>query len=190
MNRSVIQTSLLIGALLSAAPAYADEPPVRRYELPNLDTLELTPPAAWVDSIDSPPGGTPLTIEFRPADGPPFEVYLTPQWSDPAAASAVDVDALRQAVQEAADRIRPQAVEESLDILRLQGESGVGFHFSATDRAPLAEEFPFMTQGGLQVGDLTLWFTILTSDGQEAVISDALGMIQSAVHRRTGQDRR
>ncbi len=190
MHRSVIQSLLVTGALLAAALAVADEPPVRRYELPNLDTLELTLPAGWVDSIDIPPGGTPLTIEFRPAAGLPFEVYVTPQWSDPEAPRVVDADALRDAVQDAAERIRPQAVEETLDILRLQGESGVGFHFSATDRAPLPGEFPCMTQGGLQVGDLTLWFTILTSDGQEAVISEALGMIQSAVHRQTGQDRR
>lgn len=188
--RSVIQSSLLIAALLAAALASADGPPVRLYELPNLDTLELTLPTGWVDTIDVPPGGTPLTIEFRPAAGPPFEIYLTPQWSDPAAPSVTDADVLRDAVQDAAERIRPQAVEETLDILRLQGESGVGFHFSATERAPLPGEFPCMTQGGLMVGELTLWFTILTSDGQEAVISDALGMIQSAVHRRTGQDRR
>jgi hypothetical protein len=34
-----------------------------------------------------------------------------------------------------------------------------------------------------------LWFTVLTNDGQDTVAVAALGMLQSAVHRRTGLDR-
>ncbi len=45
------------------------------------------------------------------------------------------------------------------------GANGVGFYFTATDRDPAAGEFKFMTQGALQVGTLTLWFTILTERG-------------------------
>jgi len=45
-----------------------------------------------------------------------------------------------------------------------------------------------MNQGALQVGNLTLWFTILANEGQDTVAVQALSMIQAAVHRRTGLD--
>jgi hypothetical protein len=35
-----------------------------------------------------------------------------------------------------------------------------------------------------------VWFTILTNDGQEAEVARALSMLQSLVHRGTGQDQR
>ena len=45
-----------------------------------------------------------------------------------------------------------------------------------------------MSQGALQAGSLTLWFTILTDEGQDTVAVEALAMLQAAVHRRTGLD--
>ena len=45
-----------------------------------------------------------------------------------------------------------------------------------------------MGQVTLHHGDLTLWFTILTDEGQDTVAVEALAMLQGAVHRRTGHD--
>lgn len=190
MIRSLHSIALLLLALLAGRAALADDLRTQRYELPNLDTLELALPAGWVDSVDAPPGGVPLTIQLRPAEGPPFEVFVTPEWPEPTAPVARDADALRAAVRDAATRIQPQAVEASLEIRRLQGANGVGFYFAATDRNPFPDEFRYMNQGALLVGDLTLWFTVLTNDGQEGIVASALAMLQGAVHRGTGQDQR
>ena len=189
MIRSVKSMALLLLAFAGSL-ALADDGSLRRYELPNLDTLELALPAGWQDETDVPPGGIPLTIRLYPAAGAPFEVFVTPESPEPTAGEVRDTEALRAAVRDAAVRIQPQAVEESIEIRRLQGGSGIGFYFSATDRAPQPEEFRYMNQGALQAGELTLWFTILTNDGQEAVVADALAMLQAAVHRRTGLDQR
>ncbi len=189
MYRSVIPALLAATALFAGANVGADDTRVRRYELPNLDTLELTLPPGWVDIVDVPPGGAPLTIQLTPSAGPPFEVHLTPQSPDPAGTSEMDADALREAVRESAERIKPQAVEETIEIRRLQSASS-GFLFSVTDRAPQPEEYRYMTQGALQADHLILWFTILTNEGQEATVAEALDMLQSVVHRGTGQDQR
>jgi len=191
MHRSVIPTLFAGIALFAGGLALADDTRLRRFELPNLDTLELALPPGWVEVVENAPSGEqPLTIEFAPIEGPAFRTSVTPQWSEPNELSIIDSDALRAEVQQAAERIKPQAVEETIEIRRLQGESGVGFHFSVTDRAPQPEEFRYMTQGALQTGDLVLWFTILTNDGQEAVVAEGLAMLQAAVHRATGLDRR
>lgn len=189
MIRSVKSMAPLLLACAGGL-AVADDSVLRRYELPDLDTLELAMPAGWQDETDVPPGGIPLTIRLYPAAGAPFEVFVTPESPEPTAGEVRYTEALREAVRDAAVRIQPQAVEETIEIRRLQGGSGIGFYFAVTDRAPQPEEFRYMNQGALQAGELTLWFTILTNDGQEAVVTDALAMLQAAVHRRTGLDQR
>lgn len=190
MHRSVI-TSLLVGAALVAGlAARADEAALRRYELPNLDTLELRLPAGWVDNVDQPAGGGPPTIELGLTEGAPFQVFVTPEWTDPTSSEIRELPALRDAIRDAAERIKAQAVESFPEVRQLNGVNGVGYYFSATDRNPRADEFKYMSQGVLQVGDLTVWFTVLTNDGQDTVAVEALTILQTAVHRRTGLDRR
>jgi hypothetical protein len=190
MMRSVVPALLAGSALLAVYCAGADESRLRRYELPNLDTLELTLPPGWVDTVDVPPGGAPLTIQLTPADGAPFAVHLTPLAPDPSAGPVMDPAALYAAVRESAERIRPQAIEEIIEIERLRGTRGTGYFFSVTDRAPPPEEFRYMTQGALQTGEIIVWFTILTNDGQETEVASGLSLLQSLVHRGTGQDLR
>ncbi len=52
MIRSVTAAFVLIAATVGTAAS--DEPGLRRYELPNRDTLELTLPAGWVDQLVEP----------------------------------------------------------------------------------------------------------------------------------------
>lgn len=190
MTRSVKSLMLLLLVFAASGLAAADESRLRRYELPNLDTLEMTLPPGWQDETDVPPGGIPLTIRLYPAEGTPFEVFVTPEAPEPTAGEVHDTESLREIVRDTAGRVRPQALEESIEIRRLQGSSGIGFYFSATDRATQPEEFRYMNQGALQAGELTLWFTVLTNDGQDAVIAEALAMLQGAVYRTTGVDQR
>lgn len=191
MGRSVISSFLFGAALTAGALVHAeDDAALRRYELPNLDTLELRLPAGWADKVDQPPGGGPPTIELGPAEGPPFQVLVTPEWPDASASEIRELPMLRDAIRDAAERLKPQSVESFLEVRQLNGVNGIGYYFAATDRDPKADEFKYMSQGVLQVGDLTVWFTVLTNDGQDTVAVEALSILQTAVHRRTGLDRR
>jgi len=190
MNRLMIAIATIVALLAVQPGSRAQETPARRYELPNLDSLELVVPPAWDDTVDQPADGGPPTIQLHPREGAPFEIFITPDWPDAPDATVPDAEALRETVRGAAERMRDQAVEETIEIRRLQGESGVGFYFVATDREPKPEEFKYMNQGALQVGDLTVIFTILTNDGQDAVIEEAFAMLKGAVHRGTGLDQR
>jgi hypothetical protein len=190
MNRLVTAIVPVVALLAVQAPGWAQDTGARRYELPNLDTLELVVPPAWDETVDQPVDGGPPTIQLRPKDGEPFEIYITPDWPDAPDEAVPDAETLRETVRGAAERIRDQVAEETLEIRRLQGASGVGFYFVATDRAPQPEEFRTMNQGALQVGDLTLMFTILTNEGQDAVVEEAFALLRGAVHRDTGLDQR
>ncbi len=187
MARSV-NLALVLFIALAATGARADDAPLRRYELPNRDTLEMSLPAGWVDRVEQPAGDGPPTIEIAVADGGPAQVFVTPKWAEPTDKEVRELPLLRDAVRDLADRIRPDAAESYLEVRQLNGANGVGYYFSATDRAPKADDFKFMSQGALQVGSLTLWFIILTNEGQDTIAVQALAMLQAAVHRRTGLD--
>ncbi len=190
MNRLVTAIALIVAWLATQPDGRAQEKEARRFELPNLDSLELVVPPAWEETVDQPSDGGPPTIQLRPREGAPFEIFITPEWVDQPDESVPDAETLRARVRSTAERMRDQAAEENLEIRRLQGASGVGFYFAATDRASQPEEFKYMNEGALQVGDLTITFTILTNDGQDAVVEEAFAMLKSAVHMDTGLDQR
>jgi hypothetical protein len=189
MTRTVTAAVLLAAAWLAAGPAASQETALRRYLLPNRDTLELSLPAGWTDEFAQPSGGGPPTIEIAVAAGGPRQVFIRPEWADPTAPDVRELPQLRDSIRDMAERMRADAVESFLEVRQLDGANGVGYYFSATERVPAAGEFKYMSQGALQVGSLTLWFTILTDDGQDTVAVEALAMLQAAVHRRTGLDR-
>ena len=91
-------------------------------------------------------------------------------------------DEMRRDVERAAERAKPQAVEKTIEVKELSGSSSLGYYFSATDRAPAPGEYKYLTQGMIRVGGLVVTFTILTNDGQAAIVADAVAMIGSASH--------
>lgn len=188
MPGSVTRSLAIFAAALAAACAWADEPALRRYELPNRDTLELAMPAGWADTLEQPAGGGPPTIEIAVAEGGATQVFVTPKWAEPTDPDVRELPLLRDAVRALAEKMQPDAAEPYLEIRPLEGANGAGYYFTATEREPKADGFKFMSQGAIQAGSLTLWFVILTNDGQDTVAVQALAMLQSAVHRRTGLD--
>ena len=189
LTRLLPAACCLAVALFAVGAARADDPAgFRRYELPNRDTLELTLPAGWEDQLEQPEGGGPPTIVMGIRPGGPRQVFITPEWPDPTGKAVRELAQLRDAIRDAAERVKPQAVEPYLEVRQLNGANGVGYYFAATDRDPGPGEFKYMNQGALQVGTLTLWFTILADDGEDTVAVEALAMLQAATHRRTGLD--
>jgi hypothetical protein len=121
----------------------------------------------------------PKTTIFSPKSGPRFKILLTPLLPKDDAAPP-DTVLLKEMVQDKLNALKPQAVERDPQILEMKGSQGRGYYFSVTDRAPKPDEFKFVTQGMIRGGDLTLYFTILTNEGQENVIEDALTMFKGA----------
>jgi len=160
----------------------AEETTVRRYQLPDHGSIQLKIPVSWKDELRQPPHGLPPTIVFKPGIGKPFEILITPIWPASKEKQPMSSEKLKQLVQQEAERAKSQAVEKTVPTQELRGSSGMGYYFSVTDRAPGPEEYKFMTQGMIRVGNLTVTFTILTNDGQEKVVTDALSMLKIAVH--------
>ena len=156
----------------------------KKYELPDKTTLELNVPAGWKDELREAQSGMPPTIAFSPGEGARFEVYVTPISRPGPNVPMPTAEQLRDAVQRAADNVKPQAAETFLPVEELTGAKGPGYYFSATDKEPKPGEFKYLTQGMLLAGDVVLSFSILTNDGQEKVKDDAMAMLRGAAQTK------
>ena len=175
-------TAILIFFVPEAAMGQAAGTVERRYVLPDHGNFVAQVPHDWKDQVRQPPNRLPPTIVFRQSSGPPFEILLTTIWPATRDRPAQSREALRKQVERAAENAKSQAVEAEPRVMEFQGRSGEGFYFSATDRAPKPGEYRFLTQGILRVGELTVTFTILTNDGQEHIVKQAIELLKSAAH--------
>jgi hypothetical protein len=154
----------------------------RRYALADHGSLQLTVPTVWKEEIEQDRDRLLPTIAFAQKAGAPFGVVLTPIWPTEKGAPSPDRRALRRLVEGAAEEVKSLTVEETIEVIELEGASGVGYYFSVTDRAPKPGNYKHMTQGILPVGSLMVPFTIYTNDGQQDIVADALTMLKSAIH--------
>ena len=167
---------MALAALVSPASSPAADAP-KRYALERSGFLQLKVPAGWREEVDA--KTQPSVISFRPAEGKPFMVSVIPAQAQ--GKTGPSRKQLRDDVEQMAGAIRHFSVEgDKVKVQEFTGASGPGFQFFATDAAPAAGEFKFMTRGKLNVNDVSVTFTILTNEGQEAVVRSALAMLKSA----------
>lgn len=173
---------LLILALCIAVSAVALAGSSREFALPDHGALTLTVPGGWMDKVNHPANRLPPTILLRPGAAGSGEVLITAVWPIPPVTKISDEATIRSEVAEAAKKAASQSVEGALPLQEVRGTEGRGFYFSATDRAPAPGEYKYLTQGIVRVGEIALAFTVLTNDGQEAVVKAALEMLRTALH--------
>jgi hypothetical protein len=173
---------MVLGMVLAAVPAFAEATASRDYALGQHGSLRLTVPSSWKDKVSQPPNGLPPTILFVPESGAAFKVLLTPIWSDRSGAQLPVAADLRKKVEQAAAQAKAQVLDPDVTVQEMTGSTGVGFHYSATDRTPNPGEYKRMDQGMLRVGDLLISFTILSQDASDPVNRAAMAMLEGAAH--------
>ena len=180
MHVRLVKYALTQAMLVAATLAAAEPTTVHTFPVPNQGTLQLTAPKSWpVEMRTSANAGLP-TIAFGPKQGTTWTILITPL-SPARKDQPLPTPAVKQMVERAAQDAKAQSVEQSLTIKELKSGAHVGYYFSATDRAPKADEFKYMTQGMFTLGELLLSFTILTNEGHDTVVPAALNMIKGAV---------
>lgn len=172
-----------IALIITSFMAAAENMETRSFTLQKHGSFMLKVPASWKDSVAQPPDGLPPTIMLSPKTGAQFQIAVTPIWPARPDVKSPTPDEMRSSVRQAADSVAQQAVEKSIEIKELKGPANTGYYFAATDRAPKPGEFKYLNQGMIAVRDLRVAFTILTNDGQDAIIKEALSSLSSAEHR-------
>lgn len=180
MHRIKLSVALLALLVIATAVAQADTTVSRRFTLPEHGQFVIAVPADWKGEMSQPGNRMPPTITFTPASGKPFHILMTTIWPPSKDRQPQTREQIRATVQRGVDGARTRAAEKELRVVEFQGRTGPGFYFSATDRAPKPDEYRFLTQGVVRVGELSVTFTILTNDGQDAVVKQALDALKGA----------
>ena len=185
MHRIKLSVALLALLVTATAVAQANSTAPRRFTLPEHGQFVIQVPTDWKGEVSQSGNRMPPTITFTPASGKPFHILRTAIWPATRDQQPQSRDQLRATVQRGVDSAKTQAVEKELRVVEFQGRSGPGFYFAATDRAPKPDEYKFLTQGVVRVGELSVTFTILTNDGQDAIVKQALDALKSATQEPT-----
>ncbi len=182
MSRCLATYAVALLFIVSNSIAGAEETALRSYTLPDHGSLKLAVPKSWKEELEQPSNRLPPTIIFTPKSGSTFEILLTPMWPPRPDIPMPNAEEIKQKVERAASSAKDQAVEKVIPLKEMKGTAGPGYYFSVTDRAPKPDEYKYMTQGIVRIGELITTFTILTNDGSGAVLSDALAMVSTAAH--------
>jgi hypothetical protein len=152
----------------------------RKYQLSDRGLLVLSVPTGWREQVRTPDAKMSPTINFTAASGQAFSVIVTPLWPMKKDSPAPTLEELKNGVARAAEELKEQAVEKSFDVVQLKGPAARGYYVKATDRAPKAGEYKYMTQGMVALGNVRVTLTVLTNDGQSAIVSAALDMLRGS----------
>ena len=158
---------LLLGARASSLSG-------RAYDLPGHGRLELSAPAAWKDDVSRPPGDGAPTIEFSPAEGNSFSIQITPLFSPTADPDFNRPERIRSLLETIGRKQLESSVETEITLKKIKGPEASGYYFTVTDRAPKPDEWTYLTEGAVGIGDLLVSFTILTNSLDSGELAQAL----------------
>jgi hypothetical protein len=180
-TRYILSIILLVSSAANAAPSASPQ----SFKLPGHGELQLRVPDSWAAVVSQPSENLPPTIVLKAKAGQPFQILVTPVWAVRGGGLLPGLAEVKQEVGAAAKEAAPQSVEGTLPLQALSGASNHGYFFKATDRAPKAGEFKYLTQGIVCLGEINVAFTILTNDGQDSVIKAALDAMREALQVTT-----
>lgn len=168
--------ALLIGSALCAGARADAVASAGRYPIADRGRLLLPVPPGWIEQVERPAPGAAPKIFFGTRTPPAFLVTLN------TALTGAPADAtLRAQAAALLDAARPQARELDIELQRLHGRAGAGYYFNATDIAPAPGSFEFLTRGVLQIGPLTVEFTVLSNEQRARIVGQALDLLERAV---------
>jgi len=182
----ILRIAAAIAAALLVTAAVAQEE-TRTYDVPARGKLTFAVPSNWYDEPKVGQTGIP-SIRFFDQVKPPrhFDMSVTILWTPPGASPYGSKANLRTLVAQAAEDVAPGAAERDFPLREFPVENGAGFFFEATAKAAKPGEPAYLTRGALASGDVTITFTILTTDRKSPAIGQAIEMLRGA-RREAGQ---
>jgi len=152
---------------------------VAQVELPGHGAILLPLPDGWRNVVGRSGTNEPPRITLSAGNRELFMAIIVPRWDptgrDPNHNSRLR---LRDLVKQAADAVKPAAVERELPLVQITGGAVDGYYFSATAKSPKPGEFRNLVSGSVALGDLAVAFSILSNPGAEEEARQGLELIR------------
>jgi len=152
------------------------------YEIPGHGILIMDVPVEWQATFYQPENDAFPIIAFYPFEGPQtFQLTVGVFWSDDALRDLTAPHNLRRFVEGVGRNVLEQADQDTLELEEIVGHSGIGYLFDLTDKDAGEDEFQYLTQGALGVGNMVVVFSLFTrEERQEELRELTLDMLKNA----------
>lgn len=168
-KRPEMEPLLAVLDAIAIQPKLLDGP--RQYAAGSGRYLAMDVPAPWKDQLVR---GSVGTVEIAPGEGDGFKLMMSVVPPKQADAAAPTREQLLDIANSAANAVKAQSVEATIDPRELRGRNAAGYVFRATDKKPAPGEYRHMAQGVLAVGNVQVMFTLLSHDGEQKAVATAL----------------
>jgi hypothetical protein len=173
-------TVLLLIAHTSFAASQSATAASRYYRMGTVGNLEMTVPSSWQDNsktLDKPQG---VTLAYRLPSRTDFYMKVTAVWIPPDGRTSREAGWVKQAVETTARGLVGSS--KSLPTLvHISSRGGTGYYFQSPgyDRFPIGE-FTYITEGILDLGEVTFVFSTYSNTKDLPELVDALRVVESA----------
>jgi hypothetical protein len=177
--RSTLVLLLLVAGAWQAAPALAADDVREVCPVPGHGAIGLEVPRGWRAACKPLAKPPTATLAFQ-AESASFQLRVTVVWLQPSERDGLEDGALRSRLQDVAAGSLPRAVEPAAVLEAFRGPEAIGYVFTLTDKAPGPGEFAYLTQGNYGLGELQVFFTLLSREARSEEVERALRMLREA----------
>jgi hypothetical protein len=180
--RHLLFRSSLLLLLVSALPVHADHPTGREeYPVPHHGNLVMYVPDDWNATYYQPEDEAFPVIAFYPLYGPQiFQLTVAVFWEDSPLQDLTAPQNLRRFVESVGQEVLPRSDQDELVLDEIVGNSGVGYLFDLTNSEAGEDEYTYLTQGALGVGNMVVVFSLFRQDQDNNFRELSLRMLKGA----------
>ena len=158
----------------------------RNYPVPDHGELVLKVPENWEVTYLSLAEDKPPVITFYQTDSQKREIFqlnLSIFWDDGFKRKITNPDNIKALVTNVGESILESSAESELVLNPISGVAGQGYYFKLSDKAAKTDEYKYLTQGALGVGEVLLVFSLFCYEPDIQLQNMALEMMQTAIHK-------
>jgi hypothetical protein len=141
----------------------------------------MSVPVDWQENsrmLEVPPA---VTLAYRLPSKKDFYMKITSAWEPQQERSSREPGWLRRAVEKAGQRLLGQSGERNLKLNEIHGPHAQGYYFQLAHKEKLPiGEFKYVLEGVIDLGKITVVFTVFSTVKDLPEISESLRVIESA----------
>lgn len=155
------------------------------FDIPGHGELTLEVPRIWNYNFTKTDEQTPPLITFYVLDADEKEIFqlnISVFWDDGYSRNVTRLEYIKDMVVEAGNNTLRYSDQSELELQEISGRHGSGYLFDLSDSSAGKEEYRYLTQGAIGVGEMLVVFSLFSNDEEGVLRAAMLRSIQSARH--------
>ena len=156
------------------------------FDIPGHGELVIYVPRIWNFNFTKTDDNTPPLITFYVLDNNEEEIFqlnMSVFWDDGYERKITSREYIYSLVEQTGEKTLEFSDQTELELKEITGASGIGYLYDLTDSNAKENEYEYLTQGALAVGDILLVFSLFSNDEEPLLREAVLRSLKTAEHR-------